>query len=147
MKKSDKWYDGGLKFTCVKCGQCCQINGDYAYVYLTQEETGRIMDSLEIPRKEFMKNFCSRLEGRMILRFRDGNCPFLEEGRCTIYRVRPVQCRTWPFWEENLDEWTWHEEVAAICPGANRGRCFSLREIEKACRNVNEHLGIETETF
>ncbi len=147
MKKSDKWYDEGLKFTCVKCGQCCQINGDYAYVYLTQEEAGKIMNSLEIPRKEFMKNYCSRLEGSIILRFRDKSCPFLEGGRCTIYRVRPVQCRAWPFWEENLDEWTWHEEVATICPGANRGHCFSAREIEKACRGVNEQLGIETEMF
>jgi len=105
------------------------------------------MEFLDIPRKEFMKNFCSRLEGNLILRFRKGSCPFLDNGTCSIYKVRPVQCRSWPFWEENLDEWTWHEEVAAICPGANRGRLYTISEILKTCRAVNESLGIESEAL
>ena len=38
------------------------------------------------------------------------DCVFLKEdperGRktCSIYPVRPLQCRTWPFWPENLAE-------------------------------------------
>ena len=42
-------------------------------------------------------------------------CTFfnLEKKQCSIYDVRPVQCRTFPFWEffkENI------EEVYAECP-------------------------------
>jgi len=144
--KQAEWIEKGLRFSCIKCGSCCRRNGDYAYVYMAPEEMEQIMEFLEIPRKEFMKNYCSRLEGSLILRFRNNSCPFLDNGTCSIYKVRPIQCRAWPFWEENLDEWTWHEEVASICPGANRGKHHSINNILKTCRTVNESLGLESET-
>ena len=139
------WYEKGLKFSCIKCGNCCRANGDYAYVYVSQEEVARIMDYLDIPRKEFMRNHCSRLEGRTIIKFRDGVCSLAEDNKCGVYRVRPIQCRAWPFWEENLDEWVWHEEVASICPGVNRGRLYTKEEIEKISKAVNEILEAELE--
>ena len=32
-------------------------------------------------------------------------CALLDEekGQCSVYEARPVQCRTWPFWPENLE--------------------------------------------
>jgi Fe-S-cluster containining protein len=145
MKSDEKWLTEGLRFSCVKCGSCCRVNGDYAYVYISSREGKRIIEFLGIPRKEFMKNYCSRLEGSLILRFSDDVCPFLHEGTCSIYCVRPVQCRSWPFWEENLDEWTWHEEVASICPGVNRGKLHPIEMIKETCRAMNQNLGIESE--
>ena len=47
--------------------------------------------------------------------------------QCRIYSVRPGQCRTWPFWPENLfspDDWN---RAALRCPGINRGRLYTLR--------------------
>ena len=140
-----KWYDKGLRFSCIKCGNCCRANGDYAYVYVSQDEVARIMNYLNIPRKEFMKNHCSRLEGRTIIKFKDEVCSLAHDNRCTSYRVRPVQCKAWPFWHENLDEWVWHEEVASICPGVNRGRLYSKEEIEMIANNVNHILEEELE--
>jgi Fe-S-cluster containining protein len=29
-------------------------------------------------------------------------CAFLDGARCTVYEARPTQCRTFPFWKENL---------------------------------------------
>jgi Fe-S-cluster containining protein len=147
MMGNGKWYRDGLRFSCTRCGTCCKVNGDYAFVYVTSEEAEAIMEFLNIPRKEFMKSYCSRLEGSMIIKFQNDVCPFLENDSCSIYKVRPVQCRAWPFWEENLDEWIWFEEVAAICPGANRGKRYPAGEIEKICRRVNRHLDIESETL
>jgi Fe-S-cluster containining protein len=140
-----KWYEKGLRFSCMKCGNCCRANGDYAFVYVTTEEVQRIMKHLDIPRKEFMRNHCSRLEGRTIIKFKDGHCSLVHNGDCTVYRVRPVQCRAWPFWLENLDEWVWHEEIASICPGVNRGRLYTKEEIEKIAHNVNSILEAELE--
>ena len=51
--------------------------------------------------------------------------------KCTIYPVRPSQCRMWPFWPSNLsnpDDWN---KTAQKCPGINRGRLYSYEEIEK----------------
>lgn len=30
------------------------------------------------------------------------DCVFLKEKRCTIYQVRPKQCRTFPWWPQTL---------------------------------------------
>ena len=140
-----KWYEDGLKFTCQKCGNCCRTNGDYAFVYVSTEEVRRLMNYLDIPRKEFMRNHCSRLEGRTIIKFKEGACTLCMDGECTVYKVRPIQCRAWPFWEENLDEWVWHEEIATICPGVNRGKLYTAAEIDRIADQVNQVLEAELE--
>jgi Fe-S-cluster containining protein len=63
------------------------------------------------------------------------DCIFLRKiaGRklCAIYPVRPNQCRTWPFWSENLTNSDAWNEAARRCPGINRGKRYSFEEIEK----------------
>ena len=43
----------------------------------------------------------------------DGACIFLNPiGQCSIYDVRPIQCRTYPFWPSILkNKQTWEEEA------------------------------------
>ena len=43
--------------------------------------------------------------GRVSLReHANGDCIYFdpEQRRCTVYEVRPKQCRSWPFWKSNL---------------------------------------------
>ncbi len=49
-----------------------------------------------------------------------GRCPFLDDGqetRCRIYAVRPQKCRSWPYWDEFLDNPKALREAARLCPG------------------------------
>ncbi len=49
---------------------------------------------------------------------------------CGIYEARPLQCRTWPFWPENLDtKQAWAAETRK-CPGMNTGRHYTRGQIE-----------------
>ena len=70
----------------------------------------------------------------------DGSPP-LRRKSCSIYGVRPLQCRTWPFWPENLASpggvETFRQTLprhgrrpAAFFPQANRddARCKGLAE-------------------
>jgi len=43
----------------------------------------------------------------------DGACTFLNPiGQCSIYDVRPIQCRTYPFWPSIVkNKQTWEEEA------------------------------------
>ena len=53
-----------------------------------------------------------------------------DEG-CTVYEDRPLQCRTWPFWQSNLKSpGTW-EYTCNECPGAGKGRLVPLAKIEE----------------
>lgn len=58
------------------------------------------------------------------------DCIFLSNKCCGIYNFRPNQCRTWPFWDINLnsvEDWGW---ASTRCPGVNRGRLYTYSEIE-----------------
>lgn len=62
------------------------------------------------------------------------DCAFLTDtgtGKgCAVYPVRPNQCRTWPFWDYNLDDPDDWNEAATGCPGINRGKLYTFQEIE-----------------
>lgn len=64
--------------------------------------------------------------------FANGDCTFFDPDtrRCSIYPVRPTQCRNWPFWLSNLetpDAWT---DTQTECPGAGKGPVVSLEVIQ-----------------
>lgn len=52
--------------------------------------------------------------------------------RCTVHRERPTQCRTWPFWPENLKSRRTWRQAGRNCEGIERGPTVSFREI---CKN------------
>ena len=84
--------------------------------------------------------YCEKTDGFFHLRNPDRDCPFQKGNRCSVYRARPEQCRTWPFWPENMDEKVWSQEIAEICPGIGKGRLWNVKQIEKQLRKEVERL-------
>lgn len=126
----EPWYADGLRFTCSQCGKCCRSHGEYQFVYLTGEDIGRLSDHFGQTRREFLFEYTERDGAWRVLKWPNNeHCIFLTEQGCSVYESRPEQCRTWPFWNENLDEDVWLEEVAPFCPGVGQGRHYSLTEI------------------
>lgn len=57
---------------------------------------------------------------------------------CRAHGSRPTQCRTWPFWPENLrnrDSW---RRAGENCEGIGRGRLIPLRVIQNELRATPE---------
>jgi Fe-S-cluster containining protein len=129
-----------LRFECTQCGNCCRNHGDYAYVYLTEPELKAIPAYLGLTRRQFLARYCTKEDGSWYsLRMDEPACPFLgEDNRCGIYQVRPKQCATWPFWEENLKQRTWEGPVKACCPGIDKGPVYSAEEVERRARETEE---------
>jgi Fe-S-cluster containining protein len=66
------------------------------------------------------------------LRFKDGHCVFLVDERCSVHEVKPVQCRTFPFWEELLETpETYRAQVLDFCPGSGEGERVPAAEIAR----------------
>jgi Fe-S-cluster containining protein len=124
------WHDG-IRFTCQGSGNCCHARGGYGYVYLTLED-----------RAAFTRRYCAKTEGILHLKHPERDCVFLEEGRCRVYEARPTQCRTWPFWPENMMAKVWQDEVAPTCPGIGRGRRWSREEIRAILETRREVPGL-----
>jgi len=128
-----KWYTDGLKFTCTQCGNCC--SGDPGYVWATKEEIRRISEFLGRTDGWLDRKHLRRVGFRYSLTERpDGDCIFLtrEGGKtgCSIYSVRPLQCRTWPFWTTNLASANVWNDAGRSCPGMNNGRHYDFVQIE-----------------
>ena len=138
--RGDEWYRDGIRFACTGSGKCCTIHGDYAYVYLTRTEEEAIADHLDISIRTFRRRHTHRTDsGERSLTFPDGDCTFLRERRCSIYEARPEQCRTWPFWPENMVRETWERDVASFCPGVGQGHLYSLEEIHRVLEGAGKH--------
>jgi hypothetical protein len=111
-------------------------------VYLAPPDVSAIARHLGIPKRAFLDAYCQSEDGWVSLRMDSPACPFLEPGnRCAIYPVRPKQCATWPFWEENLQRATWEGEVKTDCPGIGRGELHSREEVERIARENAEWYG------
>jgi len=133
------WYVAGLAFECLQCGRCC-AGPEEGYIWIEPAEIQRAATFLKITPQQFADRYVRREgQGLTIIENRRHDCIFLSGpgkapgcggGRgCAIYEVRPMQCRTWPYWKFNLsspDAWAF---AASRCPGINRGPLHPLEEI------------------
>ena len=133
--------EAGLRFECTQCGKCCTNRGEYAYVYLSDDEVDALAKHLELSRAAFKRKYTFIDEyGWRQLRFTGSRCVFLDEAdRCGVYPARPVQCRTFPFWREMVqDDGGWSEEARSLCEGVGRGRVYSIEEAEAMMKEFEE---------
>nr|WP_236262009.1 YkgJ family cysteine cluster protein [Pirellula staleyi] len=127
------WYHEGLQFKCTQCGDCC--TGAPGFVWVNQEEIDAIAklvgaESVAAFEAKYVRKVGAR---RSLVELKGGDCIFWsrETRGCTVYAARPRQCRTWPFWDSNLEspeEWA---RTCEQCPGSGKGPLHSLEEIEK----------------
>jgi len=128
MAKKKFWQDG-IRFECQGTGKCCTSRGSYGYVYLTLEDRRRLARQFELSTVAFTKRYCTKTDGHFHLKGFQESCQFLNGRSCLVYEARPAQCRTWPFWPENMTSRAWSKEVLAFCPGVGKGKLYTEVEI------------------
>jgi uncharacterized protein len=122
------WYAEGLSFTCTGCGSCCRGEG---YVWMTAPEIEAIAGFLGLTTDDFGRRYLRRVGAALSLTEKPNHdCVFWDDG-CTVYPARPTQCRTFPFWPENLATPGAWEAVVQQCPGTGRGQRYDLVEIRR----------------
>ena len=115
------WYAGGLKFECTQCGNCC--SGLPGYVWVTVADMERMAGYLRVGFEEFTRTYVRKIGERYSLMEKfNYDCVFLtRDGKgksgCSVYPVRPMQCRTWPFWTDNLKTPEKWKGAGVRCPG------------------------------
>ncbi|MBT8339638.1 MAG: YkgJ family cysteine cluster protein [Desulfatitalea sp.] len=128
------FFDAGLRFECRQCGTCC--SGAPGTIYVAPHEIDPIAARLGLPVPEVIKRFmypCK--DGWSIHEDAHGHCRFFASG-CTIYSVRPHQCRAFPFWFRHLrSESRWHR-ITRQCPGIGQGRCYTHEQILTLARST-----------
>jgi len=142
------FYSQGLNFTCKRCSSCCRF--DSGYVFLSLKDVLVIEKTLDMKQTEFIQTYCRWIESvnntyQLALKEKTNyDCIFWKdkikkeqkpednlEGGCSVYEVRPLQCRAYPFWHSILcDKDTW-KMAARDCPGMDRGDLYTRDSIEK----------------
>lgn len=134
-----EWYGDGLRFQCTQCGNCC--TGPPGAVWFNDDEAVAMARQLGIPVDEFRDTWARKLRDgwslKETLTEHGWDCVFLDResqpGRalCRLYGSRPRQCRTWPFWPENLETpeaWDAARRQTP-CPGMGQGPLIPVEEI------------------
>ena len=132
------WYAAGLRFECTNCGNCC--TGAPGYVTFTTAEAKAMASALAITEDAFHEHYTRDTPaGRSLTETETQfghDCVFLDrqtqpgKALCRVYKARPAQCRTLPFWKSNLKTQNHWKRAKQTCPGMDQGPLHDLDHIE-----------------
>lgn len=139
---TEVWFSKGLSFQCTGCGKCC--TGSPGYVFLSQKDIIALATHHKMTTELFCKKYTRLVNGEPALLDRpsSGDCIFLENNRCSVYESRPVQCKTFPWWFENLESPDHWARAAEGCEGIGRSEdaIVPKAEIEQQCTTYLDNL-------
>lgn len=133
---SSPWYVDGLSFTCTRCGNCC--TGEPGFVWVNVDELVAIAELRGESVEEVTAMYTrDGRRGRTLREKPSGECVFFDRNvGCTVYAVRPRQCRTWPFWESNLKSPSEWKKTQTGCPGIGQGELIPADEITRRLKVI-----------
>ena len=129
--KKRKWWDSGLKFSCLpNCGKCCSEPD--GIVYLSLKDMSRLASFHNLPLKEWISRDCRKSsDGRYILKSKKENkiCIYFDDDlNCKVYDSKPDQCSAFPWWNENLVNKESWENTKKICPGIDHPEALIINK-------------------
>ena len=106
--------------SCATCGgKCCR--GPSGYIWATLDEQEALAHHFSLSLQEFQRKYIERVDSKYSfieteVGKDDYACVFfdLNTQQCSIYELRPKQCRTYPFWSFFKK---FPELVIKECPG------------------------------
>ena len=133
MTLNRPYFSDGLAFECTRCSSCCRH--DPGYVFMSRKDVDLITEHLGLTELQFKEKFCRVVDFGIVTRLsltekRNNDCIFWEGAGCSIYEARPLQCRSFPFWMQNVESRDNWYAAAEDCPGMNHGTVHSQETIE-----------------
>lgn len=145
-------YPKNVRFRCLKCAICC---GD------TKERVRKILllniEAQRVSQKTLksVDEFAERIEGfepyiYQMKKIGDGKCIFLDDNLCSIYMIRPLICKFYPFELKGIRSgkytFVYTDECPAIGKGSRLGRIYFERLFEKFMKTMRENKKEKIET-
>lgn len=109
-----------VRWRCIRCATCCKDRGSHQRrIVLLEGEVEEICRHTCWQREDFAKP--TGYEPYVAsMRKINGRCVFLDGNSCSIYEIRPLVCRFYPFWLTREDS-IYMFRVTAECPGIGKG--------------------------
>jgi len=136
------WYADGLAFSCRNCGACC--GGAPGDVWVADEEVAPLAAALDMSEDAFLAECVrTRRGGRLLKERANWDCILLDPvtRRCRAYEARPLQCRLWPWWQQNLASPEAWAACKRDCPGVGEGPVTPPETIDACLAAERERYG------
>jgi Fe-S-cluster containining protein len=116
-------------------------------VFLSDDDLTLLIKTLKLPRHEVESLYCTWIPSGTVdcLSLKEKpnfDCIFWDDG-CSIYESRPLQCRTFPFWDSILADADAWERSAKDCPGMGQGSLYAFDEIKRLVEQGNARTLIQ----
>ena len=116
-------YPKCVRFRCERCALCCGDTKDKVRsILLLKIEADRISKKTLMD----LDKFAEKIEGfepyiYQMRKTEDGKCVFLKDDSCSIYQIRPLICRFYPFQLKNLGNNRYAFIYTDECSGIGKG--------------------------
>lgn len=130
-------------FECSKCGLCCgDTQQKTRHILVLESEANAIATATSLPKQAFTKQitdknpYCYEMK-----KSSEGKCFFLKDNQCSIYKLRPLICRFYPFeLKFNSDKDQHVFDFTVECPGISKGRIIARKDFEALFLLAQERL-------
>lgn len=117
-------YPPDSRFKCLKCGICCgDTHNKIRHILLLEIEAEKISSATA----KSIAKFAEKIEGKepytyeMSKILKEDKCVFLKQNQCTIYDLRPLICRFYPFELKTKSQRKPVFSSTSECPGIGKG--------------------------
>ena len=109
-----------FSFDCHRCGNCCRVG--HGQVWFEETDLPAMAETFGIKLDAFVNRFVRRVGNRLsLMENPDGSCSLLDgNSHCSIYELRPKQCRDFPYWPQLTEDSRALELAAGYCQGIQR---------------------------
>jgi len=126
-------YPRDVSFVCSRCGMCCgDTEAKVRVILVLKAEAERISKETSMNLAEFVE----KIEGfepyiYQIKKTSTRKCIFLKDNLCSIYKIRPLICRFYPFQLKNLRHNKHAFSYTNECPNIGQGPRLERRFYER----------------
>jgi Fe-S-cluster containining protein len=135
-------YPKHISYECEKCALCCSDTENKSRaILLLKSETNRISEKSSLSLYEFAE----RIEGSdpyvyCMKKTKDQKCIFLQNSSCSIYQIRPLICKFYPFQLKNPRTNEYIFEYTQECPGIGKGPQLKKAFFEQLFKDFIESM-------
>jgi len=138
----DFTYPLNVCFECNCCGLCCaDTDHKLRHILLLESEAEEISAETGKTIEEFANESNGTQPYIYEMKKFEGDCVFLKDNKCTIYALRPLICRFYPFeLKYDADKGTHVFTATSECPMIGQGRLLSRKDFEALFGLAEERL-------
>ncbi len=138
----DFTYPANICFECNCCGLCCgDTDHKCRHILLLESEAEEISAQTGRPIEDFAGESNGTQPYIYEMKKSEGVCFCLKDNKCTLYELRPLICRFYPFELKFDQEKDTHVFSFTLeCPTINKGKALSKKDFEELFQLAQQRL-------